>query len=84
MTNVSALPKSGIVNDADLARTTAVGDRARKPRFRDVGGIRLADNLDSLSRDEIDSHTTAQSASHPDSRAPVHQRVAALPRARGR
>ena len=55
MTNVSALPKSGIVNDADLARTTAVGARARKPRFRDVGGIRLADNLDSHSRDEIEA-----------------------------
>ena len=55
MTNVSALPKCGIVNDADLARTTAVGARARKPRFRDVGGIRLADNLDSHSRDEIEA-----------------------------
>src|ERR1700682_2939425 len=55
MTNVSALPKSDIVNDADLARTAAVGDRARKPRFSDAAGIRLADNLDSLSRDEIDA-----------------------------
>jgi phenylacetate-CoA ligase len=53
MTNVSALPKSDIVNDADLARAAAVGDRARK--FRDVAGIRLADNLDSLSRDQIDA-----------------------------
>jgi phenylacetate-CoA ligase len=32
----------------------AAGDRASEPRFRDVAGIRLADNLDSLSRDEID------------------------------
>ena len=36
-------------------RAKAAGDRASKPRFRDVGGIRLADNLDSLSRDEIDA-----------------------------
>jgi phenylacetate-CoA ligase len=28
---------------------------ARKPRFHDMAGIRLADNLDSLSRDEIDA-----------------------------
>lgn len=28
---------------------------ASEPRFRDVAGIRLADNLDSLSRDEIDA-----------------------------
>ena len=33
----------------------AAGNRASKPRFRDVAGIRLADNLDSLSRDEIDA-----------------------------
>jgi phenylacetate-CoA ligase len=32
----------------------AAGDRASEPRFRDVAGIRLADNLDSLSRDQID------------------------------
>ena len=31
------------------------GDRATRPRFRDVAGIRLADDLDSLSRDEIDA-----------------------------
>ena len=55
MTNISALPKSDIVSDADLARAAAAGDRARKPRFRDVAGIRLADNLDSLSRDEIEA-----------------------------
>ena len=34
--------------------TTARPD-VRKPRFRDVAGIRLADNLDSVSRDEIDA-----------------------------
>jgi phenylacetate-coenzyme A ligase PaaK-like adenylate-forming protein len=39
MTNVSALLKSDIANDADLARA----------------GIHLADNLDSLSRDEIEA-----------------------------
>ena len=33
----------------------AAGDRASKLRFRDVAGIRLAHNLDSLSRDEIDA-----------------------------
>src|SRR6476620_7417805 len=33
----------------------ATGDRASRPRFRDVAGIRLADNLDSLSRDEIEA-----------------------------
>lgn len=33
----------------------ATGDRASKPRFHDVAGIRLADNLDSLSRDEIEA-----------------------------
>ena len=33
----------------------AAGNRASEPRFRDVAGIRLADNLDSLSRDEIDA-----------------------------
>jgi phenylacetate-CoA ligase len=33
----------------------AAGNRASKPRFRDVGGIRLIDNLDSLSRDEIEA-----------------------------
>ena len=33
----------------------ATGNRASEPRFRDVAGIRLADNLDSLSRDEIDA-----------------------------
>ena len=33
----------------------AAGDRASKPRFRDVAGIRLAHNLDSLSRDEIEA-----------------------------
>src|ERR1700741_4100368 len=33
----------------------AAGDRASQPRFRDVAGIRLADNLDSLSRDEIEA-----------------------------
>jgi len=31
------------------------GDRAKNPRIRDVGGIRLADDLDSPSRDEIDA-----------------------------
>jgi phenylacetate-CoA ligase len=43
MTNVSAPPKSDIV------------DRATKPRFRDVAGIRLAADLDALSRDEIEA-----------------------------
>jgi phenylacetate-CoA ligase len=33
----------------------AAGDRAMKPRLRDVGGIRLAENLDSLSRDSIEA-----------------------------
>src|SRR5246127_4045811 len=33
----------------------AAGDRANKPRFGDVAGIRLAHNLDSLSRDEIEA-----------------------------
>jgi phenylacetate-CoA ligase len=33
----------------------AASDRATTPRFRDVAGIRLADNLDALSRDEIDA-----------------------------
>src|SRR5690349_15899452 len=33
----------------------AAGDGASKPRFRDVAGIRLADNLDALSRGEIES-----------------------------
>lgn len=33
----------------------AAGDRANKSRFRDVAGIRLAQNLDSLSRDEIEA-----------------------------
>src|SRR5262245_31271152 len=36
-------------------RAAAAGDRASKPRFRDVAGIRLVDNLDSLSRDEIEA-----------------------------
>jgi phenylacetate-CoA ligase len=35
-------------------RATA-GDRAGGPRSRDVAGIRLADNLDALSREEIDA-----------------------------
>jgi phenylacetate-CoA ligase len=33
----------------------AAGDRASKRRFSNVAGIRLADNLDSLSRDEIEA-----------------------------
>lgn len=33
----------------------ATGDRASRPRFHDVAGIRLADNLDSLSRTEIEA-----------------------------
>ena len=33
----------------------ATGDHASRPRFHDVAGIRLADNLDSLSRDEIEA-----------------------------
>ena len=33
----------------------AAGNRASEPRFRDVAGIHLADNLDSLSRDEIEA-----------------------------
>jgi phenylacetate-CoA ligase len=33
----------------------AFGDRASKSPFRDVAGIHLADNLDSLSRDEIEA-----------------------------
>ncbi|MFI5507419.1 phenylacetate--CoA ligase family protein [Mycobacterium sp. NPDC051804] len=47
MTNVTALPKSDTV--------AAVGDRVKNPRIRDVGGIRLADDLDSLTRDEIEA-----------------------------
>jgi phenylacetate-CoA ligase len=35
--------------------TSRPGARATEPRFRDVAGIRLADDLDSLSRDEIDA-----------------------------
>ena len=33
--------------------TTHLG--ATQPRFRDVAGIRLAENLDALSRDEIEA-----------------------------
>src|SRR5689334_14516000 len=33
----------------------AAGNRARRLRFRDVAGIRLAENLDLLSRAEIDA-----------------------------
>ena len=37
------------------AKTTIpAGDQPSEPGFRDVAGIRLADHLDSLSRDEID------------------------------
>jgi phenylacetate-CoA ligase len=43
MTNVSAKPKIDTV------------DQATKPRFRDVAGIRLAEDLDALSRDEIEA-----------------------------
>ncbi|ORA35276.1 phenylacetate--CoA ligase family protein [Mycobacterium aquaticum] len=34
---------------------TAASDRASTPRLRDVAGIRLAHNLDALTRDEIDA-----------------------------
>jgi phenylacetate-CoA ligase len=34
--------------------TAAAGTHTSEPRFRDVAGIRLAENLDSLSRDELD------------------------------
>ena len=44
---------------AELAAETFVSTTARpdasKPRFHDLGGIRLAVNLDSLSRDEIEA-----------------------------
>jgi phenylacetate-CoA ligase len=46
MTNISV---------GGAGRAAAAGDRARQPRFRDVAGIRLANNLDSLSRDEIEA-----------------------------
>src|ERR1700757_3849531 len=35
MTNISAVPKSGIVSDADLARAGAAGDRAASADARD-------------------------------------------------
>jgi hypothetical protein len=35
MTNISALPKSDIVSDADLARAAAAGDRAALAVARD-------------------------------------------------
>ena len=38
-----------------LHNTATARPGASKPRFHDVAGIRLADNLDSLSRDEIEA-----------------------------
>jgi phenylacetate-CoA ligase len=55
MPNVTASPKSDTVTDADFARAAAVGDRVQNPRIRDVGGIHLADDLDSLTREEIEA-----------------------------
>lgn len=48
-------PNTVLTPDLRAKVAVAAGDRASKPRFRDVGGIRLADNLDSLSRDEIEA-----------------------------
>ena len=42
MTNVSALPKSDIVSDADLARAAAAGDRAANDALRATGKPELA------------------------------------------
>lgn len=47
--NRAALSHSALPHSA----TTRTG--ATKPQFRDVAGIRLAHNLDSLSRDEVDA-----------------------------
>jgi phenylacetate-CoA ligase len=43
------------LNRAALPHSATARPGATKPRFRDVAGIRLADNLDSLSRDEVDA-----------------------------